>query len=239
MFKEILRALGGALIVVLIFAMFFAIASMIETSQTQTSPNTDAVPVSQNEKILESGAINKAKKLEEAKSLKDEAEQFGFYILPSNETDYIQLKKRWEKNDELRTAIAYAKENRVMLFIGFRNQVDTGIGYIVIDPFADDETIIKFVRDSVPTVAALEKDYQTLKIEAQQFGLYLTRLEYREYKKIRERLLNNKKLVAAFKHAQRERVMIILATNFSVEKSLVRINVNATDEEIIKFLLGE
>ena len=78
-----------------------------------------------------------------------------------------------------------------------------------------------------------------LRQEASQFGLTLMSWEEDEYKQIRNRLLTNDQLASALKTVASEKVQVGLSHNFRIKANAVDINVDASDDEIIKFLLGK
>ena len=89
--------------------------------------------------------------------------------------------------------------------------------------------------------AKASKDaWKNLAKEAAQFGIDpLMSWEEEEYKKIRMRLFANERLAAAMKMTRSEGVLIALGSDFVVNANIVHINVDASDEEIIAFLLGK
>lgn len=81
--------------------------------------------------------------------------------------------------------------------------------------------------------------FVVLRKEAFQFGLTLMLWEEDEYQQIRNRLLTNDQLATALKVAAREKIQVGLSHDFRIGANAVDINVDASDEEIIKFLLGK
>ena len=80
---------------------------------------------------------------------------------------------------------------------------------------------------------------QSLKDEASQFGLDLLPSEIHDYKYIRDRLFANEALASAIRTAKDEGVRVDLERKFSVNTGWVGVDVESTDQEIIKFLLGK
>jgi len=80
---------------------------------------------------------------------------------------------------------------------------------------------------------------QSFKDEASQFVLYLWSSDIDNYKYIRDRLFANEMLASALRSARDEGVIVDLERSFSVSAGWVGINVEATDQEIIEFLLGK
>src|SRR3989344_3282902 len=78
-----------------------------------------------------------------------------------------------------------------------------------------------------------------LRKEAFQFGLTLMSWEEDTYKQIRNRLLTNDKLASALKTAASEKIQVGLSHDFRITDNAVDIDVDASDEEITKFLLGK
>lgn len=72
-----------------------------------------------------------------------------------------------------------------------------------------------------------------------QFGLYLWPSDEDKYEQIRDRLFANEELASALRGAEREGVTVGLGREFHIGSAKVTIDVDATDQEIIEFLLGE
>lgn len=106
-----------------------------------------------------------------------------------------------------------------------------------------DTTAIKDYPASSAITKAKERSsrvqFVALRKEASQFGLILMSWEEDEYQQIRNRLLTNDQLATALRVAAREKIQVGLSHDFRIGANAVDINVDASDEEIIKFLLGK
>ena len=92
---------------------------------------------------------------------------------------------------------------------------------------------------AIAEAKAVEIVFDELKEEAARFGLRLLSSEKDEYNEIRDRLFANEELASALRAADDEGVAVFLERKFRVGKGYVEINVDATDQEIIEFLLGK
>lgn len=185
-----------------------------------------------------SGAIARAKALLEEKSFRDEAYQlFGLNLWLRQEDEYLQFKGRIFVNSQLASAFQNAKKEDVGVFLDNKFEVETG--YVNISTDATDEKIIEFLSSSVAVAKAKWMELESLRKEASQYGIYIWSRDVERYKQMRTRLSSNKDLASALRAAAREEVMVYFDKEFLVTKGYVNINVDATDEEIIKFLLGK
>ena len=80
--------------------------------------------------------------------------------------------------------------------------------------------------------------FQSLREEASQLGITLMSWEEDEYRQIRNRLLTNDALASALRTVTDEGILVSLRGDFQVKTRFVHINVGATDEEIINFLVS-
>ena len=185
-----------------------------------------------------SGAIARAKALLEEKSFRDEAYQlFGLNLWLRQEDEYLQFKGRIFVNSQLASAFQNAKKEDVGVFLDNKFEVETG--YVNISTDATDEKIIEFLSSSVAVAKAKWMELESLRKEASQYGIYIWSRDVERYKQMRTRLSSNKDLASALRAAAREEVVVYFDKEFLVTKGYVNINVDATDEEIIKFLLGK
>ncbi|PIR41832.1 MAG: hypothetical protein COV30_01415 [Candidatus Yanofskybacteria bacterium CG10_big_fil_rev_8_21_14_0_10_37_15] len=77
------------------------------------------------------------------------------------------------------------------------------------------------------------------KEEARQYGLAIDFYMAEEcYEKIRGRLAEDKKFVSALKTARKAGVLVIPGYVFEIRNNFLLINVDASNEEIIEFLIG-
>src|SRR3989338_8720620 len=79
--------------------------------------------------------------------------------------------------------------------------------------------------------------FVALRKEASQFGLTLMSWEENKYRSIRNRLFSNNKLATTLRAANQEGILVALDNKFQVNVGVVDININATDDEIITFLV--
>ena len=186
-----------------------------------------------------SGAIARAKMLSERKPFRDEAYQlFGLQLWSYQEDTYLQFRERLLANSQLNSALQNAKKEEVSVFLD--NELEFGAGWVEINTDATDEEIIKFLSSSVAVAKAKWVELENLRKEASQYGLYIQAYyQIEEYKKMKGRLLSNEDLASALRAAAHEKITVFLDNKFLVEKGFVSINVDAVDEEIIKFLLGK
>jgi len=91
---------------------------------------------------------------------------------------------------------------------------------------------------AISEAIASEIAFDEIKDEASQFGLRLWLSDVDDYKNLRDRLSANEALASALKTAKDQGVPIFLDTSFLVSNGFVSITVDATDQEIIEFLLG-
>jgi len=79
-----------------------------------------------------------------------------------------------------------------------------------------------------------------LRDEASQFGVsFLMTAEVDDYKYIRDRLFTNDKLASALRTAYDQGIMVYFTREFLRRAKRVHIDVEATDQEIIEFLLSK
>lgn len=202
--------------------------------------DTEQTPAATPNAYQASGAIAQAKQLAGRDSylLREEAAQFGLHLMSWEEDAYRRLRSRLFANDTLASTLLRVGKDE-MILVGLGEEFKVGIISIYINVDATDDEIIKFLKDSLPEVKANKTAFEQSVKEASQFGLTLMLWEYDEYKQIRERLLSNERLASALKTSARNGVTVHLERKFSVRANNVDINVDATDEEIIEFLLGK
>lgn len=183
-------------------------------------------------------AIARAKGVSESKSLRDEAYQlFGINIRSHQKDVYLQFRERLFANAQLKLALQNAKKEGVSVFLGNEFEVQT---HIVIYGSAVDDEIVEFLNKSVPVAKAKKAGLEILKNEASQYGLTIFFLRDGEYyKQIRSLLIENRFLVSALQMAEKAGLTVYPSSKFEIQSNYLEININATDEEIIKFLLGE
>lgn len=213
-----------------------------------TNDRSKDVPQKDNEKVVTatneyptSSAIGKAKALQDRsqnlQSFKDEASQFGLHLWSSDEDEYKQVRDRLFANDKLASVLRTANDEGVFVYLKRRFYV--GTGHVDIDVDATDQEIIEFLIISTPEAKAREASFDKLRSEASQFGLHLWPSDEDEYRQIRDRLLTNEQVASALKRAAREGIQIRLEHEFQIKANAIDINVDATDQEIIEFLLGK
>ena len=83
------------------------------------------------------------------------------------------------------------------------------------------------------------ESFKALRNEARSYSIIIGRYGLERYGYMRVRLDNNPLLKQVFLTSKSSKVYIFLNTRFSIGAGFVDINVNATDQEIIDFLLGE
>ena len=197
--------------------------------------------VTTTEESTTSGAIAKAKEtLSQDPSfilLKKEARQFGLYLLPWEKKIYGQFRDRLFTNENLASALKTARQEGIIVVLEHKFQINTQTVDINID--ASDEEIVEFLVSSTPEAKARNAAFKRLRNEARQFGMSLMPWEKNAYKQIRNRLFANDKLAAAFKAAADAGLWVELERDFQIRTSGVHINVDASDKEIIEFLLGK
>jgi len=112
---------------------------------------------------------------------------------------------------------------------------------------ASEELQLQKDKDGVTDVAiphypssaiAKAKREDPISKEATKFGLRLRPQEHKQYKQIRDRLFTNDTLVSALKIARDKGVTVYLKKEFYIGMGWVDIDVNASDKEIIEFILG-
>lgn len=93
---------------------------------------------------------------------------------------------------------------------------------------------------AVDMAAHLEQEWNETKTIGNHLGVKMWSMTYKEeFTTIIKRAHANPKLLEAFMHAKRNGVTIYALNNFGVGSGWVDIDVRASDEEIIKFLMGE
>lgn len=105
----------------------------------------------------------------------------------------------------------------------------------------DDATGSNTTDKKMSAIAQAERNqanYTDLREDAQQFGILLKTKQRDEYSLIKSRLLSNDKLMASFNAAKVNDISIFLYDEFYVGSGWIWINVNASDQEIIDFLVG-
>lgn len=232
----------------LVGALSFNLDSLLELHSTAVPEATKVDATAEdhladtNDGYLPRGAIAKAKGLSGKSSFKEEAKKlFGLYLLSFEEDEYLLIRERLLENDRLAYAVRIASGEgvTVLLKAGIRSQFWVGTGAVAIDINASDEEIVRFLTDSVPVAKARKAEFEELKKESTQYGMTLFLPSDGEYyKKIRSRLAESKDLVRALKIAAEQDVLVYPNNRFSIGANYLHIDVNATDEEIIKFLLG-
>ena len=189
----------------------------------------------------ESSAISKAKERSSQNpqfvKLRQEASQFGLTLMSWEKDEYKQIRSRLFSNNKLATTLRTVNQEGILIGLDNEFRVSTEVIYININ--ATDDGIIKFLVDSLPTAKARKASFEQFREEASQFGLTLMLWEEDEYKQIRNRLLTNDQLASALKTVASEKVQVGLSHNFRITANAVDINVDASDDEIIKFLLGK
>jgi len=185
-----------------------------------------------------SGAIAKAKALSEGKDYQDEArELFGIELWSYQEDEYQQFKEKLLVNSQLSSVFQNAKREKVTVFLS--KKFGVGTGWVEVSTGATDDRIVEFLNNSMVEAKARRAELKSLNKEASQYGLYLWSHDTERYKQIQSRLSTNKDLASAFRLAAREKVIVYLDNKFSVNDGSVYVNIDATDEEIVAFLLGK
>lgn len=213
------------------------ITEVIEV-QENVEESVDEVTVTQE--FPASGAIAKAGSLanQSSQALKDEAVQFGLLPLFSSEVEaYEQIRDRLFASDELASALRATYKEGVVIIPDRKWKILAGMVYVNVD--TTDEEIIVFLALSTPKAKAQWVAFKALKAEATQFGLQLFPSDIEEYKQIRDRLFANDELASVFIAASDADIFVDLDRRFKIANKYININVDATDEEIIEFLLGK
>lgn len=259
--REKLNTWGSLLVIVAVVSVFVYYSDVIfrfkspvnsdnkltQTQQTKKEPLAQSVndknPTAANTLII-NGAIAKAIIPPKTEDLTKEAiNKFGIHIFSSEVEKYLQFKKRLLANESLLSALKDAKNESVIVLLS--NEFNIGTGLVKIDISVDDDNITKFLKESVPIAKAKNEDYGKAKQEAIQYGIVLWPEDVGEYKQFRKRLLSSKlsskKMASVFKLALDEKIYIYLDNKFEVgeRRGWVRVDIYASDEEIIRFLLGE
>lgn len=189
----------------------------------------------------ESSAIAKAKKQSSRDpqfvSLRKEASQFGLNLMFWEKDEYKQIRNRLFTNDQLASALKTVNQGGIL--IALNKEFWVHVGVVGIDVNATDNVIIKFLADSLPEAKARKASFEETRKEASQFGLNLMSWEEEKYKRIRNRLFANDQLASALRTVAREKIQVELSHEFRIGASVIDINVDASDEEIIRFLLGK
>lgn len=222
---------------------------LIFGKEPQVSKNFDNPPlgeksdfVAQIQEYSKSSAITQAKELSGQGSdfifLREEALQFGLVLLSGEENKYKQFRDRLLANDRLALALRVTSQEGIFVTLEHKFQVNTTS--IMINMDASNEEIITFLTLHTPEAKARKAFFEVLRFEAAQlFGSTLMLWEENEYKQIRNRFLANEQLASALKTPVREGVQITFGHNFLILANAVEINVDASDQEIIEFLLGK
>jgi hypothetical protein len=174
--------------------------------------------------------------------LRREAKQFGIAI--SDHTDvldaYRNIRHRLFANPTLVCTFKKAQKEGVTLFLSGLRYSKSVVreGHLIIDTNASDEDLIRFVSENWAVAKEKAIVLLALKKEAAQFGVALSSDSVGAYKQIRERLFTNEDLVSAIKTARKHSVYVSVGRFFIISERVVHINVDATDQEIIDFLLG-
>jgi len=234
------RLLAGVMVGLMVLFMVTACGGTGSENVGQNPENLS--PTTTTAEYLVSGAIAEAKALEtqdeDFQFFKKEASQFGLHLLSSDEDEYKQIRNRLLTNDELASALKIADTDDVI--VQLKRKFLIGTGYVLINIEATDREIIEFLITATPEARARKVAFDELKEEASQFGLlYLSLVEEEEYKQIRNRLLANDELASALRTAYANEVSVHLDRRFRVGTGFVFINVDATNQEIIDFLLGK
>jgi len=160
---------------------------------------------------------------------KEAKENLNITLTSSEEEAYIKIRERLLANDELMSLL----KNPEIDLVFFKEKFYTVGNCIKINVNASDQKIIDYVKNAMQEV----REYNKYDKEALKFKILLTQREFNEYKKIRERLLNNPELAAAFINAKEKIDYIHLSNKFQGDYiSTVYIDVNASDKKIIAFL---
>lgn len=227
--------------VVIFFGVYLQLLlnKQLGNSENSEQPAKKESQTAVAENYSSSGAIGKAKVLSRGESFRDEAfQRFGLNLWLYQESEYLQFRERLFANSQLDLALQSAKKNAISVFLG--SKFDIGIGYVDINASATDGEITEFLNKSVPVAKAKWAERESFREEAFRYGIgILGSRDMERYQQMRVRLFSNMKLASALQMARRENITVFLEDEFSVGKNYVNIDVNATDEKIIKFLLGK
>lgn len=203
-------------------------------SQSQAGVTKEYLP---NSAIAE--AIAKAKTSVKESSYREEAQKlFGLYIFSYEINEYLVIRERLFKNSRLASAIKAA--GRELSTVVLSREFGVGSGWVDINVNAPDEEIISFLSENVLVAKTKKENFERLKKEASQYGLTMFFPSEGElYKQIKSRLATNRNLVRALQTAVGAGLTVYPGRIFYTGKNYVEINVDATDEEIITFLLGK
>lgn len=183
-------------------------------------------------------AVAMAKGLSKVRNFKDEAsEMFGIILWSRQEDEYTRFKERIFENSQLNSALQNAKKNGVSVFLD--NRFDIGNSWVVFNVSATDSEIIEFLNKSVPVAKEIQANFNRIKTEAIGHGLtlfFLGDVEY--YQSIKDRLVTNQRLASAIKNAAKSGVFVCPGKYFYIGLNFVQIDINASDEKIIRFLVG-
>ncbi len=169
--------------------------------------------------------------------LKEALDTFGLQLFRSEVDTYRVFRSRLFKNEKLAASFRDVDKKGIALVLEHQFRVRGGV--ITIDVNASDDAIIRFLETKLSKARADKTARDTLRNEAYSFGITLMSWEEGEYKKIRHRLLANTQLASVFREASREGIMLELGHSFEVSGKRATINVDATDKEIVVFLLGD
>jgi hypothetical protein len=89
---------------------------------------------------------------------------------------------------------------------------------------------------AIAEAKAKEEQWQSLKGDAEQYGISLWPGDVDTYVSLRTRLRSNDRLDASFKAAKKAGIRILLGTSFFTSAGNVAIDAGASDEKIIEFL---
>ena len=234
----------------LIFSSLFNIRQVNKNSGDTEQKNVDALSTSQKNTDTSltsvgdyptSSAINQAKefaiKHPNFLALRKEAAQFGLSLTTLDVEPYKIIRDRLFANGELAASLKIANQEGIIVILGNRFMVS--INAIHINVGASDDEIIKFLVKALPETKERKSAFEKLRKEATKFELNLMTWEEESYKEIRNRLLTNDKLASALRTANRQKIQVGLGDDFYIGADFVSIDVKASDEKIIEFLLGK
>lgn len=172
--------------------------------------------------------------------LKKEAEKFNLFVLINELVFYKHIRERLLKSKELSLVFRRCDKGKLSFFLTLSNSFriyDSGM--MDINVYAPDDEIIKFITKNSLEAGEKRLAYKNLTKEASQFGLFIMTFDVDNYKKIREQLFENKRLASAFLAVHKAKLSLVLSNELLVKDKIIYIDINAPDEEIIKFLLGD
>lgn len=190
--------------------------------------------------IAEQSAIERALESEQIPTKLDKELMEDLNILRGtiDTDDFVAFLERVRNNSQLETVIRNAKEAGVLISVTFH--FSTGPAAIYVDgETTNDDKITNHIKESISEALAKEQLRTELEQPASELGITQGSIDIYEFASFIERANSNPELLKVLKKVKDADIRMSVTFHSSTGHRLIYIDVNQTDDEIIKYILGK